>query len=149
MKFDHFEKDSIYVVRIYENFTNELVNEINQYLKPLMLDIKNNPQAGLLIDMKHVNFIDSARIGLVCNKLLQLKKQDKRFAFSHINETIKDILKRCGLYKTFTIYSTTSEALRLMKTPGAPPTPSPDLKDQTAAETPPPILNSFMRSRQK
>ncbi len=106
-----YEKNKVYVVSISGEITHESVGEINEYLKPILAEIKQNKLTGMILDCKKVTMIDSSGIGMICGKHISLKKEGKRFVLCNLNDRLWKVFQATKLTGNLTIYSNIHEAI--------------------------------------
>ena len=107
MEFTNRTGNDICIVAISGNIALDGVNEVKEYIKPLIdqADLK-----GLVINFENVNFIDSAGIGLIVSLFKTLQQRDSKFALSNLSDKNQEIFNITRLNKILDIYPTEQEA---------------------------------------
>ncbi len=130
----HYEQNQLYIVSIRGDISRATVAKINQHLKPLLISIENERQLkGLLLECSDVEFIDSAGIGMLCGKYVNLKKQRKAFALCSLKIDLIEVLHKLSLTEKIHFYPTVRDAIYSMGT-----TTIPEQPDETDEEIEPP-----------
>lgn len=96
------------VVTFYGELDHHIADEarkkIDDYYTKKML--KN-----IVFDLKNLNFMDSAGIGLIMGRIKLVLKNDGEVILIHVNSRIKKILNMSGILKIVNVYESLDEAL--------------------------------------
>ncbi len=112
MHLTHYEQDNVYVVSLQGDLTSSSVFTCNQYLEPILENMKR--KNGIILDLKGVSTIDSLGVGFICGKLARLKRQKKKLVLCHVSSSLHEVFVLTRLDSLLTFYSTSMEALHFL-----------------------------------
>lgn len=72
----------------------------------------NNNLVNMVLDLRHLNFMDSSGVGLIMGRYKKCSEQGGELSIVNINPKIERILEISGLMKIIQSYATVEEALR-------------------------------------
>ena len=75
---------------------------------------------GLILDLRNVDYLDSAGIGALAQTYTLGRRQGARVVFVHVVGRNKELLRITKLLTVFEVYDTTSEAERSFPVPASP-----------------------------
>ncbi|MBF0288847.1 MAG: STAS domain-containing protein [SAR324 cluster bacterium] len=117
---EHYKQNQLYVVSIHGEISRGTVAQINQHLKPLMFSMENEKKLkGILLECRDVEFIDSAGIGMLCGKYVNLKKQKKAFALCSLKVDLMEVLHKLSLTDKINLYPSIRDAIHEMDSSAA------------------------------
>jgi anti-sigma B factor antagonist len=91
----------------------EVSGEVDLYnvkdLKQALFSITDGNHQKVVVDMKHVNYMDSSGIGALVAGQKKMQAHMGSFALMNIHEDVLNILKLATLDKFFKIYETEEE----------------------------------------
>lgn len=117
MKIDHYESNNVYVITPVGTLIGKNALEFNKYLKPIIEEVSSSRRIrGMIFDMSEVSMIDSSGIGAITGKFVRMKKLEKKFALTHVNNSLFYALATVNLDQVVTFYATTAEALYILGT---------------------------------
>lgn len=92
-----------------------IAGEIDVYTAPKLRDkiteLVNAGHHSLILDMEHVDFLDSTGLGVLVGGLKKIRAQDGTMALICSQDRLLKIFKITGLAKVFTIHPTETAAL--------------------------------------
>lgn len=81
-------------------------------LKNIVVSILNSGIKKIILDLAQVKHINSNGIGALLHIRKKIENVNGEVKLAHVNDKIKDILKRTALEKYFRTYPTTEHALQ-------------------------------------
>ncbi|MBF0288399.1 MAG: STAS domain-containing protein [SAR324 cluster bacterium] len=115
MQISHYEENQFYVISIAGDISRMTTGKINQYLKPLLFSVESKSKLkGVVLDCSQVESIDSAGVGLLCGKHVNLKKQSKKMAISGLSSELHKSFQQLDLTGRLNIYSSLQEAISIL-----------------------------------
>ena len=114
MKLHHRVEQNIYVLAIEGDLASKNMNEIEQYLSPLLEEDKIG---GIVINFEKITFVDSSGVGLVLSVYKTLQARDSRLTLCQLSEDNLEIFEMTRLNDILPIYSTEEEALASFSNP--------------------------------
>ena len=142
LELGYYEKDRVYIVMIEGELVFDSVAYANEFLKPLIDDIKNGSIMGMVFDCQKLQFVDSAGIGLICGKHVGLKRENKRLVLCRLADRLEKIFLNTKLAGKLSIYGSLDVAIRTVgiKTPG--------LSEATASSSSPSLTPGEQMARE-
>ena len=93
----------------------EVSGEVDLYnvseLKKALFSVTDGRYPSVIVDMQHVNYMDSSGIGALVAGQKKMKAHNGKFALMNIHDDVLNILKLATLDKFFTIYESEDELL--------------------------------------
>ncbi len=93
----------------------EVSGEVDLYnvseLKKALFSITDGQYPSVVVDMQHVNYMDSSGIGALVAGQKKMKAHNGKFALMNIHDDVLNILKLATLDKFFKIYETDEELI--------------------------------------
>lgn len=118
MEITHYQKDHIFIVAMSGSFSNNAVNEVSAYMRPIINEVLlNRDMNGMIIDMEAVKVVDSTALGFLAGKVVKFKKAKKKIALCCVHDNIYRALEQSGLHTAFWLFATVMEAVHLLKNP--------------------------------
>ncbi len=108
MRIKHQMNNSTGMISIEGNVALEAVNEIKDYIQPLLQDEKVQ---ALLINFEKADFIDSSGIGLIVSIYKILQQRQAKLLLTHLSKKNTEIFHMTRLDKILSIYTTDEDAL--------------------------------------
>ena len=110
MKFVHTTKNNILIVTPEVDTLD--AREAPEFKEHLINLIDNKKLTGVVIDLKHLQFIDSSGLGSFLTALRILHTNGGDLKLSHMNKPIRTVFELVRMHKIFEIFNTTEDALR-------------------------------------
>jgi anti-anti-sigma factor len=110
MKLVHTTKDNILIVTLDLNTLD--AREAPQFKEHLISLIDKKNLLGVVIDLKHLQFIDSSGLGSFLSALRVLHTNGGDLKLSHMNKPIRSVFELVRMHKIFEIFNTTEDALK-------------------------------------
>ena len=107
------------MIKEFETSKNSLVvylhGEIDQYaaaeLKTRIdIEVKSSTKRNLIIDLSHVELMDSSGIGLIVGRYKLTTSLGGKFAVCNASDYVKKMIELSGITKVINYYSNVSEA---------------------------------------
>jgi len=90
---------------------NKLNILIAQSLKEEVAQFITKPNTKLILDMKHIEYVDSSGFGALLSILRNAKNNDSELKLSNISDDVLELVKLLQLHNVFEIYKSTEEAI--------------------------------------
>ena len=98
MKFEHQLQPGGCKILCYGNLCGTGVGEFKEFLDPFLKDVQLQE---IILDMKDVNAIDSAGIGLLIRGHKILMEHKRKMQLANVSAKIQETLRMTGLNKFF------------------------------------------------
>jgi len=108
MKITHRIDNRVCIVTINSDLARGMVDDTNEYIKPLLNDDKID---AMIMDLDQVAFIDSSGLGLIVEIYETLKKREAKFALFHLTKKNQEIFRLTHVNKFIRVYSTEADAI--------------------------------------
>lgn len=105
------EKDNIAIVKISEDMDLYACPEIKKEVFPLL----EKGLAGIVVNMKKVNYIDSSGIGFMLAFFSKAKKVELPLYYTDISQNVSRVIELSSLTDFFPMAATESDARDLLK----------------------------------
>ena len=112
MKLQYIKKDNAFIVYLRGHVDITVSASIEKAIDKL---ISPEPESHLLLNMKGVDYVSSAGLGIFISLMNSFKKRNKKLAFCSIDPDVKKIFKVVKLTEVFDIFKTEEEALVFLK----------------------------------
>ena len=112
MKIQYIKKDNAVIVYLQGHVDLTVTASIEKSIEKLL---SAEWESHLLLNMKAVDYVSSAGLGIFMTLMNSLKKRDKKLAFCSIDPDVKKIFKVVKLTEVFDIFKTEEEALVFLK----------------------------------
>lgn len=107
MKLEHNIKQNIATVNILGNLALDNIQQVKVYFMDLMEDSKLK---GVVLNLEHVNIIDSNGITAIVSLFKTCKIEKIQFAICLLSNQVFDVIKMLDLDKIIKIFKTEQEA---------------------------------------
>jgi anti-anti-sigma factor len=87
---------------------------IAQAAKMVVHSLKEDPPAGIIVDLSHVSYVGSMLVSFVLGCYIQAKKQGSEIVLAGTSDQARELLKLVGLETLWAIYDTRQEALEAL-----------------------------------
>lgn len=108
MEYEVIQHEDYLVIEIHDEINFENSKDLKNIIKGNS-DLSQYNQ--YIIDLEHVNFIDSSGLGTLVSLLTYLKKSNGSLLLVNINENIEELFKLTRLNEFFEIYQSIDEAV--------------------------------------
>ncbi len=112
MKLHYSRKEDAIIVYLKGHVDITVTASMEKAIDKLISDEKGG---HLLLNMKAVDYVSSAGLGIFITLMNSLKKRGRKFALCSIDPDVKKIFKVVKLTDVFAIYKTEEEALAFLK----------------------------------
>jgi anti-anti-sigma factor len=104
-------------VNVIELFLPEDLDstEFDRLNEGLDAALSNQPGDRWILDLKHVEYMGSAALGLMVNIRQRLKSQSGKLALCNMSARLLQIFKTCCLERLFTITRTREDAVKALR----------------------------------
>ena len=89
-------------------------NLIQQAAQMVLAPLKEDPPAGLVIDLSQVRFFGSVFISFLLRCHLLVKKQGNELVLAGVSDRIRELLRLTSLDTLWALYATRAEALEML-----------------------------------
>ncbi len=132
--------NGIGIVSLIGNLVPEETVELKSLIKPYLEDEK---YVGLICNMDSVNHIDSSGVGVIVSIFKSLKRYNKKFALSGLNERNRELLNISKLDRFLIIAQNDELALQILENMPLLSKPAKDPeKANTGSTVPPPPMTA-------
>jgi anti-sigma B factor antagonist len=112
LKLEYIKKENAVIVYLHGHVDFTVTESIEKAVDKLMSDEQSG---NLLLNMKAVDYVSSAGLGLFITLMNSLQKRERKLAFCCIDQDVKKIFKVVKLTDVFDIFKTEVEALAFLK----------------------------------
>lgn len=112
MKLQYIKKENAVIVYLHGHVDLTVTASIEKTIDKL---ISSEPESHFLLNMKAVDYVSSAGLGIFISLMNSLKKRNKKLAFCSIDPDVKKIFKVVKLTEVFDIFKTEGEAIAFLK----------------------------------
>jgi anti-anti-sigma factor len=91
-----------------ENLPEALIDQAAQLV---LAPLKENPPAGLIVDLTGVNFVGSVFISFLLRCHILIKKQGSELVLAGVSDRIRELLRLTALDTLWALYDTRAEAV--------------------------------------
>ncbi len=107
MKIKTREVGDVVVVEIDGKIT---IGEGDVALRNTIKDLLKQGKKKIVIDMKHVSYMDSSGVGELASAYTTAKKEGAELKLANLNTRVHDLLQLTTLITIFEVYDSTAEA---------------------------------------
>lgn len=106
------------VLSIQGDLTFNNLQKSKKILAEYIEEVKTSyKSAGMILDLKDVNFVDSSGIGFLCGKHLSLKKAEKQLILCRLGQKVMQIFNSLKLNEVFEMYQDVQDGVEALKSP--------------------------------
>jgi anti-sigma B factor antagonist len=87
---------------------------IEQAAQLVLAPLKENPPAGLIVDLSGVNFVGSIFVSFLLRCHILIKKQGSELVLAGVSDRIRELLRLTALDTLWALYDTRAEAIEAL-----------------------------------